>query len=539
MQYNIYESNDFIQKNNIINKLNNLYQNSNPKDKDVIYFSKNIKDYRFGPLLGKGAFGEVFKAVSLNEKSFGEVVAIKRINIKKINAVKMIKRIRNEIEIQYQLNHPSVLRLYNFSETDEYVYLIMEYCENGELYKYLQKRHKLPEEEAKSVMEQLVEGVKYLHHRGILHRDLKLSNLFLTSNYNLKIGDFGLATQLNESNSEQYTLCGTPNYIAPEIIQRQPYSLPTDIWSIGCLFVTLLTGKPPFECKEIPKTLEKVINVSYEIPSYISVTAADLIDKLLQKDPVKRISLDKILDHLFFKTGKAAKPLSPIMNSSNESSKILADLSMKLHNKMLVDIYNNKEQEEDVNDPKFNDISKNIKNLEKNIPTNDKIGLTYENNNKYNKHYNDNPENSEQNNIQSYRHYINQNYENNVINKDEKIDGNKPSDLYSNVNNFSKKENNPKDIINSKEYDQYHLNNELNRNAYYNHDTSSIASSAIKKEKLLNLNAIYNSLNNDNDKKYQNRSRSNSSSSDSSNNTSNNNNKNAQEQKNIDQNNIE
>jgi len=109
----------------------------------------------------------------------------KQINIKKISAVKMIKRIRNEIEIQYQLNHPSILRLYNFSETDEYVYLIMEYCENGELYKYLQKRHKLPEEEVKSVMEQLVEGVKYLHHRGILHRDLKLSNLFLTSDYKL------------------------------------------------------------------------------------------------------------------------------------------------------------------------------------------------------------------------------------------------------------------------------------------------------------------------------------------------------------------
>ena len=97
----------------------------------------------------------------------------------------MIKRIRNEIEIQYQLNHPSILRLYNFSETNDYVYLIMEYCENGELYKYLQKRHKLPEEEVKNVMEQLVKGVQYLHHRGILHRDLKLSNLFLTTDYKL------------------------------------------------------------------------------------------------------------------------------------------------------------------------------------------------------------------------------------------------------------------------------------------------------------------------------------------------------------------
>ncbi|ORX41492.1 Pkinase-domain-containing protein [Piromyces finnis] len=499
MQYNLYNQNEYIQKNNIINKLNNQYSNSsaNAREKNAHHFSKDIKDYQFGPLLGKGAFGEVFKAVSLNEKSFGEVVAIKRINIKKISAIKMIKRIRNEIEIQYHLNHPSILRLYNFSETEEYVYLIMEYCENGELYKYLQKRKKLPEEEVKSVMEQLVEGVKYLHHRGILHRDLKLANLFLTSNYKLKIGDFGLATQLNESNSEQYTLCGTPNYIAPEIIQRQPYSLPTDIWSIGCLFVTLLTGKPPFECKEIPKTLEKVINVSYEIPSYISVTAADLIDKLLQKDPVKRISLDKILDHLFFKTGRPSKLLTPIINSINESSKILADLSMKLHNKMLIDMYN-KEHDNENKENKYEEFTKSVKNHEVNVKQDEKIILTLENKNKYNKYINGKPESTKQNNIFNYHHLSNQNFDNNNINininEKENDNKNKPSELYDIPN----KENQNK--LNRKKVDQ-NPNNDFNKNIYYNHDTSNITSSAIKKEKILNYNFLYNnSLTKENDK---------------------------------------
>jgi polo-like kinase 4 len=128
----------------------------------------------------------------------------------------MSARVANEVEIHWQLRHPSILELLTYFEDSTNVYLVMELCPNGELFKFIQTRQRpLSESEARKVLEEVVEGLKYLHGHGIIHRDLKLSNLLLTKDLGVKIGDFGLAVKLEHPGGEQKTMCGTPNYISP------------------------------------------------------------------------------------------------------------------------------------------------------------------------------------------------------------------------------------------------------------------------------------------------------------------------------------
>lgn len=148
-------------------------------------------------------------------------------------------------------------------------------------------------------MHQIITGMLYLHSHGILHRDLTLSNLLLTNDMNIKIADFGLATQLRMPHEKHYTMCGTPNYISPEIATRSAHGLESDVWSLGCMFYTLLVGKPPFDTDTVKNTLNKVVLADYEMPAFLSREAQDLIYKLLRKNPADRLSLSSVLDHPF------------------------------------------------------------------------------------------------------------------------------------------------------------------------------------------------------------------------------------------------
>lgn len=148
-------------------------------------------------------------------------------------------------------------------------------------------------------MHQIMKGMLYLHTHGILHRDLTLSNLLLTSNMNIKIADFGLATQLKLPNEKHFTMCGTPNYISPEVATRSAHGLESDVWSLGCMFYAFLMGRPPFDTDTVKHTLSKVVLGDYEMPTHVSLEAQDLIHQLLQKDPALRPSLSAVLDHPF------------------------------------------------------------------------------------------------------------------------------------------------------------------------------------------------------------------------------------------------
>ncbi|XP_061699746.1 serine/threonine-protein kinase PLK4 [Syngnathoides biaculeatus] len=258
-------------------------------------------DFEVLTLLGKGSFACVYRAKSLKT---GQEVAIKMIDKKLMCKAGLVQRVRQEVEIHCRLKHPSIVELYNFFEDENYVYLVLEMCHNGEMNRYLKER-KVPfsEEEARLFMDQIVNGMLYLHTNHIIHRDLTLSNLLLTNNMEIKIADFGLATQLKLPNEKHYTMCGTPNYIAPEVVTRGPHGLESDVWSLGCMLFAFLTGRPPFDMDTLKHTLSKVVFGEYKMPNHISQQAQDLIHQLLQRDPALRPTLPTVLDHPFMTRG--------------------------------------------------------------------------------------------------------------------------------------------------------------------------------------------------------------------------------------------
>jgi polo-like kinase 1 len=152
-------------------------------------------------------------------------------------------------------------------------------------------------------MLQIISALKYLHSHRVIHRDIKLGNLFISSKMEIKVGDFGLATKLDFDGEKKRTICGTPNYIAPEVIEgKVGHSYEVDIWSLGVVIYTLIIGKPPFETSNVKKTYSRIKNNSYSFPDHVPISdaAKDLIKKILIKDPKKRLLLDDILNHDFF-----------------------------------------------------------------------------------------------------------------------------------------------------------------------------------------------------------------------------------------------
>lgn len=162
-------------------------------------------------------------------------------------------------------------------------------------------KKKMSNEEAVFFVKQILDGVQYLHEKKIIHRDLKLGNLFLNDRLEIKIGDFGLATNVDFEGQRKRTLCGTPNYIAPEILENNGHSFEVDVWSIGVILSTLLTGTPPFETQQVKTTYKKIKDVDFALPDYVSDDARDLIQKILVLDPKKRLTVSEIRNHPYIK----------------------------------------------------------------------------------------------------------------------------------------------------------------------------------------------------------------------------------------------
>ncbi|KAL7734495.1 hypothetical protein ACLKA6_010814 [Drosophila palustris] len=261
-------------------------------------YGETIDEFEVQHLLGKGGFARVYKAKCLRTH---QDVAIKMIDKKLIQGSGLSNRVRQEVEIHSRLKHPSVLQLYTFFQDANYVYLVLELADNGELHRYMNQQMKRPftEEEASSILRQVVAGLLYLHSHNIMHRDISLSNLLLTRDMQVKIADFGLATQLKRPDERHMTMCGTPNYISPEVVSHLSHGLPADLWSVGCMLYTLLVGRPPFDTDAVQSTLNKVVHSDYTMPTHLSYEVRDLIDKLLRKNPHERISLEQVLRHPF------------------------------------------------------------------------------------------------------------------------------------------------------------------------------------------------------------------------------------------------
>lgn len=163
-------------------------------------------------------------------------------------------KIHNEIKILAQMKHPNVTKLKRVFEDEKNVYMCMELCENQSLIELMRNRKRITEMELRSYIAQLVEGIRYIHSKKIVHRDLKLGNLFLTANLQLKVGDFGLSEKIQREGELLNSLSGTPNYIAPEVLLKIGHSYEVDTWAIGVIAYTLVVGAPPFQAKSSKST---------------------------------------------------------------------------------------------------------------------------------------------------------------------------------------------------------------------------------------------------------------------------------------------
>lgn len=251
-------------------------------------------------ILGKGAFSVV---ISGTRKCDLQKVAIKTINRSKLASSRIGEDIiKKEVAILQKYTHPNILKLYDFIESTEYLYIVMEYIEGGDLFDRLQRRKSYSECIARDLCWQILQALKYLHDRNIVHRDLKPDNLVLTSrsdDISVKLIDFGFATELTEG-GELTTFCGTPNYLAPEMLSPQPrYGKQVDMWSFGVILFILLGGYPPFYKSDNKGLNEKIKCCEYRFHKgyweRVSTMGKDLIQKLLVLNPAERLTADQAL----------------------------------------------------------------------------------------------------------------------------------------------------------------------------------------------------------------------------------------------------
>ena len=234
--------------------------------------------------IGKGAFSKIYAGYTLFSN---KNVAIKKIKSEKYK--KKSKLLDREIKIMKSLCHPNIIKLFDVIRDKNEIFIIMELCSNGDFSKFLNNRP-LKEKHAHRFLHQITDGLKYLHENKIVHRDLKPQNILLTDNYVLKISDFGLAKIFNDNMSE--TICGSPLYMAPEILTYKRYDSKADLWSVGIILFEMLSGKTPYNSKSIYQLVTDIQNVPIKLPEFVSISpeCLELINLLLQVDPACRIS---------------------------------------------------------------------------------------------------------------------------------------------------------------------------------------------------------------------------------------------------------
>eukprot|EP00927_Polykrikos_kofoidii_P017639 TRINITY_DN18059_c0_g1_i1.p1 TRINITY_DN18059_c0_g1~~TRINITY_DN18059_c0_g1_i1.p1 ORF type:complete len:590 (+),score=147.70 TRINITY_DN18059_c0_g1_i1:87-1772(+) len=254
--------------------------------------------YILGKTIGEGTFGKV----KLGTHIFtGEKVAVKILERERIKEVADVERVAREIHILKIIRHPHVIQLYESVVTPGQLYLIMEYCNGGELFDHIVACGRVEEREACRFFHQILSGVEQIHKINVVHRDLKPENLLLDENSNIKIVDFGLSNMYKEDQLLK-TACGSPCYAAPEMIAGHHY-VPSgcDVWSCGVIVFALVCGYLPFEDQNTAALYRKILHAEYQTPTFISEDARDLITKMLTTDPEKRANLKTIRAHPWYR----------------------------------------------------------------------------------------------------------------------------------------------------------------------------------------------------------------------------------------------
>ncbi|ORX54202.1 Pkinase-domain-containing protein [Piromyces finnis] len=253
---------------------------------------KSINQFQLGDCIGKGAFGSVYRALNLEN---GEVVAIKQLKLNKISKSEL-DVIMTEIDLLKKLKHPNIVKYYGFIKTKDFLNIILEYCENGSLQTIYKRFGQFPENLVAVYISQVLDGLLYLHEQGVIHRDIKGPNILTTKDGSAKLADFGVATCMGEN--EDKSVVGSPYWMAPEVIELNGATTASDIWSVGCTTIELLSGEPPYYNLSPMSALFRIVEDEHPpIMEGISSALKDFLLQCFQKDYNLRISAKKLLKH--------------------------------------------------------------------------------------------------------------------------------------------------------------------------------------------------------------------------------------------------
>ncbi|XP_076029269.1 MAP/microtubule affinity-regulating kinase 3-like isoform X24 [Oratosquilla oratoria] len=308
--------------------------------------TEEIGKYRLLKTIGKGNFAKVKLAKHIPT---GKEVAIKIIDKTQLNPGSLQKLFR-EVRIMKILDHPNIVKLFQVIETDKTLYLVMEYASGGEVFDYLVFHGRMKEKEARAKFRQIVSAVQYCHQKKIIHRDLKAENLLLDSEMVIKIADFGFSNEFTPGNKLD-TFCGSPPYAAPELFQGKKYDGPeVDVWSLGVILYTLVSGSLPFDGSNLKELRERVLRGKYRIPFYMSTDCENLLKKFLVLNPARRASLETIMKDRWMNIGYEEDELKPYAEPEldlSDCKRIEILLEMK---------YTRSEIEESLKAQKYDDI---------------------------------------------------------------------------------------------------------------------------------------------------------------------------------------
>ena len=332
--------------------------NSQNEPKEIL-----IGDYIIKKTIGTGTFSTVKLGVHrITQKK----VAVKILDKNKIESKDDLERIIREMQILTEMDHQNVIKIFKIYEEEDNFSIIMEYCEGGELFNYIVKKQRLSEDETCFFFYQIINGIEYIHSKGIAHRDLKPENLLIGKNQILKIIDFGLSN-FYDGQKRLETPCGSPCYASPEMVKGKKYDgFNIDIWAIGVILFAMLCGYLPFEDDENDNDIlfSQIIRNKIDYPSFLSELSLDMLKKILVSDPLKRITIDEIKKHEFYLKGEKIY---------NEKFKKVEEVNNKEKNNGIIDKIAKAFKSQDDSDKNIIPITLNEKMVEKKIEKTKKI----------------------------------------------------------------------------------------------------------------------------------------------------------------------
>jgi len=245
-----------------------------------------VNDFLLVCVLGKGSYAKV---VLVRKKDNQQIYALKILKKDHLQKRNQQTKVKSERDILIEVNHPFIVKLYHAFQNERKLYFALEYCPGGELFNLLQKLRRFSEDQARFYAAQIILAIQHLHSKGVIYRDLKPENVLLDKDGYIRITDFGLSRTGMTDGTNAFSVCGTPEYLAPEILSRKGYGKSVDWWTLGALLYEMLTGMPPFYTPNREELFNRIKFSKLKYPSDLSVSARDLLEKLLVKEPELRL----------------------------------------------------------------------------------------------------------------------------------------------------------------------------------------------------------------------------------------------------------